>query len=230
MTHFVTSSTLDSAISCVMQGAFCTQRKVSMVSFGRISLNRVLFSILLVVSGEEILNTYSSEAFLISPGGSFKLALFHRLGYAFTRDRSSSVKVPVAKFPIFTAGVPVRLLALAMAAVCASRAAVKSAVSCRMASKIGKFCSNAKASYPFDNASLKFDNIWGRVGGTKIRFLGGNSSSGTKKYRGSNSNDGSNTGDGVKIASEVVGSGDKIGIIVMKNIIVIVNSIITLNS
>ncbi|GJV77114.1 hypothetical protein Tco_1508698 [Tanacetum coccineum] len=32
--------------------------------------------------------------------------------------------------------VPVRLLALAMAAVCASRAAVKSAVSCRMASKV----------------------------------------------------------------------------------------------
>ncbi|GJZ95971.1 hypothetical protein Tco_0668305, partial [Tanacetum coccineum] len=30
----------------------------------------------------------------------------------------------------------VRLLALAMAAVCASRAAVKSAVSCRMASKV----------------------------------------------------------------------------------------------
>ncbi|GJQ99399.1 hypothetical protein Tco_0522384 [Tanacetum coccineum] len=33
-------------------------------------------------------------------------------------------------------GVPVRLLALAMAAVCASRAVVKSAVSCRMASKV----------------------------------------------------------------------------------------------
>ncbi|GJR63266.1 hypothetical protein Tco_1505428 [Tanacetum coccineum] len=49
MTHFVASSTLDSAISCVMQGAFCTQRKVSMVSFGRISPNRFLSSILLVV-------------------------------------------------------------------------------------------------------------------------------------------------------------------------------------
>ncbi|GJU51393.1 hypothetical protein Tco_1220948 [Tanacetum coccineum] len=46
------------------------------------------------------------------------------------------------KFPVFTAGVPVRLvfllglLALTMAAVCASRAAVKSTISCRMASKV----------------------------------------------------------------------------------------------
>ncbi|GKB00652.1 reverse transcriptase domain-containing protein [Tanacetum coccineum] len=46
--------------------------------------------------------------------------------------------------------------------------------------------------------------------GNKIRFLGGNSSSGTKKYRGSNSSDGGNTGDGVKIAGEVIGSGDEI--------------------
>ncbi|GKG39661.1 hypothetical protein Tco_0463806, partial [Tanacetum coccineum] len=38
----------------------------------------------------------------------------------------------------------------------------------------------------------------------------GNSSSGTKKYRESNSSDGGNTGDGVKIAGEVIGSGDVI--------------------
>ncbi|GKF96698.1 hypothetical protein Tco_0292519, partial [Tanacetum coccineum] len=68
------------------------------------------------------------------------------------QDKASSVKVPVANvtlfssahllrentdlFPVFTAGVTVRLLALAMAAVYASRAAVKSTVSCRMASKV----------------------------------------------------------------------------------------------
>ncbi|GKA78624.1 hypothetical protein Tco_0785161 [Tanacetum coccineum] len=52
------------------------------------------------------------------------------------------------KFPVFTAGVPVRLvfllglLALAMAAVYASRAAVKSAISCRMASKVMAGVSN----------------------------------------------------------------------------------------
>ncbi|GJV08306.1 hypothetical protein Tco_1345962 [Tanacetum coccineum] len=39
----------------------------------------------------------------------------------------------------------------------------------------------------------------------KIRFLGGNSSSGIKKYRGLNSND-----DGVKIVGGVIGSGGEI--------------------
>ncbi|GJW42804.1 hypothetical protein Tco_0071603 [Tanacetum coccineum] len=42
MTHFVASLTLDSANSCVMQGASCTQRKVSCVPF--------VFSILFVLS------------------------------------------------------------------------------------------------------------------------------------------------------------------------------------
>ncbi|GJT38095.1 retrovirus-related pol polyprotein from transposon TNT 1-94 [Tanacetum coccineum] len=46
--------------------------------------------------------------------------------------------------------------------------------------------------------------------GEQIRFLGGNSSSGTKKYRGSNSSDGGNTGDGVKIVGGVIRSGDEI--------------------
>ncbi|GJU26167.1 hypothetical protein Tco_1164788 [Tanacetum coccineum] len=54
------------------------------------------------------------------------------------------------------------------------------------------------------------DNVVEEEDGEHIRFLGGNSSSGTKKYQGSNSNDGGNTGDGVKIASEVIGSGDEI--------------------
>ncbi|GJY63350.1 hypothetical protein Tco_0464810 [Tanacetum coccineum] len=38
-----------------------------------------------------------------------------------------------------------------------------------------------------------------------IYFLGGNNSSGIKKYRGSNSSDGGNTRDGVKIAGGVIG-------------------------
>nr|GEY96470.1 hypothetical protein [Tanacetum cinerariifolium] len=38
-------------------------------------------------------------------------------------------------------------------------------------------------------------------------FLSGNNSSGTKKYRGSNSGDGGNTGDGVKITARVIGFG-----------------------
>ncbi|GJV43853.1 hypothetical protein Tco_1428389 [Tanacetum coccineum] len=76
----------------------------------------------------------------------------HKSGDNTYSTKASSVKVPVANvsyfptnnllrentdlFPVFTAGVLVRLLALTMAAVCASRAAVKSAVSCQMASKV----------------------------------------------------------------------------------------------
>ncbi|GJV64261.1 zinc finger, CCHC-type containing protein [Tanacetum coccineum] len=46
--------------------------------------------------------------------------------------------------------------------------------------------------------------------GEWIRFFRCNSSSGTKKYRGSNSSDDGNTRDGVKIAGGVIGSGDEI--------------------
>ncbi|GKF53679.1 hypothetical protein Tco_0160589, partial [Tanacetum coccineum] len=56
----------------------------------------------------------------------------------------------------------------------------------------------------------ELDNVVEEKDEEQIHFLGGNSSSGIKKYRGSNSNDGGNTGDGVKIASEVIGSGDEI--------------------
>ncbi|GJZ13430.1 reverse transcriptase domain-containing protein [Tanacetum coccineum] len=93
-------------------------------------------------------------------------------------------------FPVFTARVPVRLLgllALAMAAVCASTAVVISAISCRMASK-----------------------VMAGVSDVDICFLGGNSSSGIKKYQGLNSSDGGNIGDRVKIAGGVIGSGDEI--------------------
>ncbi|GKF19919.1 hypothetical protein Tco_0068557 [Tanacetum coccineum] len=55
------------------------------------------------------------------------------------------------------------------------------------------------------------DNVVEEEDGEQIRFLGGNSSLGIKKYRGSNSSDGGNIGDEVKIAGEVIGSGDEIG-------------------
>ncbi|GKB69967.1 hypothetical protein Tco_0931379 [Tanacetum coccineum] len=55
------------------------------------------------------------------------------------------------------------------------------------------------------------NNVVEEEDGEWIYFLGGNSSSGTKKYRGSNSSDGGNTRDGVKIAGEVIGSGGEIG-------------------
>ncbi|GKB02607.1 hypothetical protein Tco_0830696 [Tanacetum coccineum] len=58
---------------------------------------------------------------------------------------------------------------------------------------------------------MALDNVVEEVDGEWICFLGGNSFSGTKKYRGSNSSDGGNTEDRVKIAGGVIGSGDEIG-------------------
>ncbi|GJY01116.1 reverse transcriptase domain-containing protein, partial [Tanacetum coccineum] len=53
-------------------------------------------------------------------------------------------------------------------------------------------------------------NVVEEEDGELIHFLGANSSSGTKKYQGSNSSDGDNIEDRVKIAGEVIGSGDEI--------------------
>ncbi|GJS93246.1 hypothetical protein Tco_0800214 [Tanacetum coccineum] len=53
----------------------------------------------------------------------------------------------------------------------------------------------------------KSDNVVEEEDGGWICFLGGNNSSGTKKYRGSNNSDGGNTGDGVKITGGVTGFG-----------------------
>nr|GEU81200.1 retrovirus-related Pol polyprotein from transposon TNT 1-94 [Tanacetum cinerariifolium] len=57
----------------------------------------------------------------------------------------------------------------------------------------------------------ELDNVVEEEHGGYICFLGGNNSSGTKKYQGSNSNDGGNTVDGVKIIGGVIGSGGGIG-------------------
>ncbi|GJY53368.1 hypothetical protein Tco_0445032 [Tanacetum coccineum] len=79
-------------------------------------------------------------------------------------------------------GVPV-LSAFAMVAACASRATIiPSVISYWMAAK-----------------------VMAGVSDVDVLF-----SSGTKKYRGSNSSDGGNTGDGVKIVGGVMGSGDEI--------------------
>ncbi|GJR97580.1 hypothetical protein Tco_0269754 [Tanacetum coccineum] len=123
------------------------------------------------------------------------------------------------------------LLALAMAAVCASRAAVKSVISCRMASKVmagvsdvdvllgGILSTQDNAVYGMIHEDGDNDAIGGNdderainnvVEEEWICFLGGNSSSGTKKYQGSNSSDGGNTGDGVKIVGGVMRSGSEI--------------------
>ncbi|GKA69154.1 hypothetical protein Tco_0775218 [Tanacetum coccineum] len=118
-------------------------------------------------------------------------------------------------------GVLVRLLALAIAAVCASRAAVKSTVSCRMASKVMAGVSDVDVL--LGGILSTKDNTYGMIHGDgdndandgdgderDISWFYEISSLGIEKYRGLNSSDGGNIGDRVKIAGGVIRSGDEI--------------------
>ncbi|GJW54528.1 hypothetical protein Tco_0098613 [Tanacetum coccineum] len=253
MTHFVASPTLDSAISCVMQGASCTQRKVSMVSFGRISPNSFLSSILLVVViivtvvivvvilivvvvaivGVIIVVVIFGVVVVVDGVSlifqfSFMIIGFlHRIAsvqvillacsipigwaYAFHQDKASLVRVPVANVTLSSSA---HLLRENTDSVLHKykRTEVHSSF-CAYESRsvpigIVRICHGS--SYCAFRAEEMPSLIIEEEDGEWIRFLGGNSSSGTKKYQGSNSSDGGNTGDGVKITGGVIGFGDEI--------------------
>ncbi|GKC13499.1 hypothetical protein Tco_1010281 [Tanacetum coccineum] len=135
----------------------------------------------------------------------------------------------ILKLSFVIIGIPVSpefllgLLALAIVAVCASRAvAIPLAISCWMAAKVmaasrgyGMIHNDGDGdndAYDGDRGhdEREINNVVEEEDGERFCFLGGNNSSGTKKYQGSNSSDGGNTGDGVKIAGEVIGSGGEI--------------------
>ncbi|GJT43334.1 hypothetical protein Tco_0952049 [Tanacetum coccineum] len=171
---------------------------------------------------------FQLRVFLIRPSSLIGLIYSNGCVYDSTRTGPSLVSSTVVNFPLFATGIslgPVFLLGLsvfAMAAVCASRAVVKSAISCRMVSKVMAGVSdvdvfleailsiNKRTCSRMTSQVLKVGNIVEEENREQIRFLGGNSSSGTKKHRGSNSSDGGNTEDGVKIVGGVIGSGDEI--------------------
>ncbi|GJX07223.1 hypothetical protein Tco_0195155 [Tanacetum coccineum] len=135
-------------------------------------------------------------------------------------------------FPLFATGIslgPVFLLGLsafAMEAAYASRAAVIPVISCRMASKVMASVSDKRIrtlrgdgiihevgdndANNGDDDEKGINNVFEEEDEERIRFLGGNSSSGIKKYQGLNSIYKGNTRDRVKIAGEVIGSGDEI--------------------
>ncbi|GJX11614.1 hypothetical protein Tco_0201473 [Tanacetum coccineum] len=122
---------------------------------------------------------------------------------------ASSQRVPVG--PMFLLG----LLLLAIDAACAFRAEeMPSLISCWMAAKVMAGVSDVDSLWYIDEAVLCAndgdDNVVEEEDGEWIRFLGGNSSSGIKKYRGLNSSDGGNTEVEVKIAGGVIGSGGEI--------------------
>ncbi|GJY56027.1 hypothetical protein Tco_0455142 [Tanacetum coccineum] len=194
--------TLDSAISYVMQeSVLLSDPLTSGYVDGFLQSLRFRGSnvSLMLQSGD---NTYSSEAFLTQS------SLFKPANKAYCSFRTIKAErltadklFVVSRFHFRSSS---KILALAMEAVCSSRAAVKNpAVSCRMSSKVMAGVSDVDD---------ELDNVVEEEDEEQICFLGGNSSSGTKKYRGSNSSDGGNIGDGVKIAGEVIGSGDEIGL------------------
>ncbi|GJT39521.1 hypothetical protein Tco_0939386 [Tanacetum coccineum] len=131
------------------------------------------------------------------------------------------------------------LLSLAIDAACAFRAEeMPSLISCWMAAKVmagvsdvdvllGGILSTQEITLTLrgygmihedgDNDAISgndderaINNVVEEEDGEWIRFLGGNSFSGIKKYRGLNSSDGGNIGDRVKITGGVTGFGDEI--------------------
>ncbi|GKA46805.1 hypothetical protein Tco_0739688 [Tanacetum coccineum] len=155
-----------------------------MVFFGRISPNSFLSSILLLVVIIVMVVFVVVILVVVAP---MKASI--SWVYAFHQDKASSVKKGLIAdkslwFPF----------------------------SWRSSSKIGVpvgIIDIAMTASCFQGA-VELDNVVGEEDKEWICFLCGTSSSGTKKYRGSNSSDGDNIGDGVKIDGEVIGSGDEI--------------------
>ncbi|GKC15710.1 hypothetical protein Tco_1012492, partial [Tanacetum coccineum] len=115
--------------------------------------------------------------------------------YAFHQDRASSVRVPVANVTL-SSSVPVGITS-----------------TCHCCSLIFQSCGNAITSRGYGmihNDGDRDNDAYDDDRDDDERDISGNSSSGTKKYQGSNSSDGGNTGDGVKTAGGVIGSSDEI--------------------
>ncbi|GJV40965.1 hypothetical protein Tco_1419405 [Tanacetum coccineum] len=201
MAYIVAILTPNSARSCVMQSTIPTKGIRSIISKVSISLKDFLPSILLlmvIIVAVVIVTVIWVVIFVnVIVGVIIVVAI---IGVVVVVGGVPSI----IDLSFIIVGVPVRLLgllALDMAAVCASTAVVRSTISCRMASKVMAGVSDVDDE--LNNVVEEEDGEW-------ICFLGGSSSSGTKKYRGSNSSDGGNTGDEVKIAGGVIGYGDEI--------------------
>ncbi|GJX20932.1 uncharacterized mitochondrial protein-like protein [Tanacetum coccineum] len=230
MTHLVANLTLDSASSCVMQGASCTQRKISMVLF---VLPSILLSVVIVVTvvivvviPVVVVVAIVGVVFVIVvplvPVFLLVLSVFAKLA-ACASKAAATLSTTSCRMACFLFLLQEVLLVqysywdcwhLPWPAACASRALlVKSAISCRRASKVMAGVSDVEVLLGWEDFyhHRYTHNVVEEEDGEQIRFLGGNSSSGIKKYRGLNSSDGGNIRDRVKIAGGVIGSGDEIG-------------------
>ncbi|GJW20381.1 hypothetical protein Tco_0031003 [Tanacetum coccineum] len=115
--------------------------------------------------------------------GSPPMESFISWACAFHQDKASSVKVPVANVTLFSSAHLLR----------------ENTDSVHSNQRIRP----TAPSVPLKQKVEEEDGEW-------ICFLGGSSSSGTKKYQGSNSNDGGNIGDESNLLREAIGIGDKI--------------------
>ncbi|GKA84435.1 hypothetical protein Tco_0806030 [Tanacetum coccineum] len=166
MAYFMAILTPNIARSCVMQSTLPTKGMRSIISMISISLEDFLPSILLlmviivavfiitviwvvifvnVIVGVVIVVEIIRVVVVVGGVPSIIYLLFVIIGWAcaFHQDKASSVKVLVANVTLFSSAHLLRvllrllrLLSLAMAAVYASTAVVRSAISCRMASKV----------------------------------------------------------------------------------------------
>ncbi|GJT69357.1 hypothetical protein Tco_1028643 [Tanacetum coccineum] len=192
MTYSVACPTLDSAGSYVMQGAPFIQGTIPSIPVGgSISPEGFLLPVLLLVV--IIVTVVVVIVILIVVVDDVSLIL--KLSFVI-------IGVPVG--PVFLLG----LLALAIVAAYAFRAEeMPSIINCWMAAKVMAGVSDVDVLLgDGDNDANDGDDDEREISWYYETI----SSSGTKKYRGSNSSDGGNTGDGVKIAGGVIGSGDGI--------------------
>ncbi|GJX48294.1 hypothetical protein Tco_0273484 [Tanacetum coccineum] len=208
MTYLITSLTLDSARSYMMQGASFTQGTISSIPIGgSISPEGFLPSIMLLVV---VIITVVIVIVILIVVVVDDVSLILKLSF-----------VIIVTFPSILLGIPVGpvfllgLLALVIVTACVSRAAaMPSVITSRGYGMIHNDEDGDNDAYDDDGGDdeREINNIVKEEDEGWIYFLGGNNSSGTKKYRGSNSSDGGNTGDGVKIANGVIGSSGRIGI------------------
>ncbi|GJS01055.1 reverse transcriptase domain-containing protein [Tanacetum coccineum] len=231
MAYFVAILTPDSAWSCVMQSTLPTKGMRSIISTVSISLEYFLSSILLrmviivaviivtVIWVVIFVNVIVGVVIVVAIIGVVVFVMI--IGIVVIGGGVPSI----IKLSFVIIGVPVRLvglLALAMAAVCASRAAVKSAISCRMASKVMGCLGVSRMLTSYWEHSINIREHVGRMtitiekdeldnvveekdGWDRFVSIGGNIIfSRTKKYRGSNSRIEIITRWRVKIAGEVI--------------------------
>ncbi|GJT40298.1 putative reverse transcriptase domain-containing protein [Tanacetum coccineum] len=216
MTHLVAISTLDSANSCVMQSASCTQWAVSMVSFGRISPNSFLSSMLLlvVIIVMVVFIVVVLVVVVIAIVGVVIVVVF---GIVVVGGGVPSIFnlsfVIVDSFSCYWSSTcPGVFVAFDL---------LRDALSAIFGLSELKIVTVPSYDHSINTSFLHYLDVWeDRVhlnnvveeeDGEWIRFLGGNSSSGIEKYRGLNSSDGGNTRSWrFKIAGEYIGSVDEI--------------------